>query len=111
MCNFGQNNVKRIYEKIWGRAPRYMWWINRKIHNDKNGKNEKVFESMINAIKLTKYIDEIIKIKKENPKPKINFDDMLIFNKKDNKRIDIESLLTKKINPSFKYYIIKNLPL
>ncbi len=49
--------------------------------------------------------------KKENPKPKINFDDMFIFNKKDNKRIDIESLLTKKINPSFKYYIIKNLPL
>ncbi len=27
--------------------------------------------------------------KKENPKPKINFDDMFIFNKKDNKRIDI----------------------
>ena len=82
-----------------------------KFTNEKNRKDEKVLERMINAIKLTKYIDEIIKIKKENPKPKINFDDMLIFNKKDNKRIDIESLLTKKINPSFKYYIIKNLPL
>ena len=82
-----------------------------KFKNEKNGKNEKVLERMINAIKLSKYIDEIIKIKKETPKLQINFDDMIIFNKKDNKRIDIEALLPQKINPSFKYYIIKNLPL
>ena len=36
---------------------------------------------------------------------------MAIFNKKGVKRLDIEGFLTKKINPSFQYYIIKNLQL
>lgn len=36
---------------------------------------------------------------------------MIIFNKKGNKTIDIESLLKLEMNPSFKFYIIKNLQL
>jgi hypothetical protein len=73
----------------------------QKFEKEKNQKNKKILEKIINALKLSKYIDEIIKIKKETTFPKINFDDMIIFNKKDNKTIDIEGLLTQKINPSF----------
>jgi hypothetical protein len=83
----------------------------QKFEKEKNQKNKKILEKIIHALKLSKYIDEIIKIKKETTFPKINFDDMIIFNKKNNKTIDIEGLLTQKINPSFKYYIIKNLQL
>ena len=83
----------------------------KKFKEENYTKNKKILDKLINALKLSKYIDEIIKIKKETPLQQINFDDMAIFNKKDVKRIDIEGLLTKKINPSFKYYIIKNLQL
>ena len=61
-------------------------------------------------MKLSKYYDTIILEEKETPQTPINFDDMKIF-LKNNNDVDIESLLTKNINPSFKYYIIKNLQL
>ena len=62
-------------------------------------------------MKLSEFFDGIIKKEKEAPQNAINFDDMKIFYKINNERIDIESLLNKNINPSFKFYIIKNLQL
>jgi hypothetical protein len=38
-------------------------------------------------MKLAKYFDEIIKIKIETPESAVKFDDIMIFNKKDNKGI------------------------
>ena len=49
--------------------------------------------------------------KKKVLKITIDFDDMVIFNKGNEKRIEVESLLLKQMNPSFKFYIIKNLQL
>ena len=62
-------------------------------------------------MKLAKYFDEIIKVEKESPEKSIDFEDMVIFKKGNEKRIEVESLLLKQINPSFKFYIIKNLQL
>ena len=41
--------------------------------------------------------------KKKVHKITIDFDDMVIFNKGNEKRIEVESLLLKQINPSFKF--------
>ena len=71
----------------------------------------KILDIFIYLMNLSKYYDEIIKAAKENPEKAISFEDMKIFDKGKEKRIEIESLLLKKINPSFKFYIIKNLGL
>ena len=49
--------------------------------------------------------------KKKVRKINIDFEDMVIFNKGNEKRIEVESLLLKQINPCFKFYIIINLQL
>ena len=71
----------------------------------------KQINAIINGMKLAKYFDEIIKVEKESPEKSIDFEDMVIFKKGNEKRIEVESLLLKQINPSFKFYIIKNLQL
>ena len=71
----------------------------------------KQIDAIINGMKLAKYFDEIIKVEKESPEKSIDFEDMVIFKKGNEKRIEVESLLLKQINPSFKFYIIKNLQL
>ena len=53
---------------------------------------------------------EKIKAGEIEEKP-LDFNDMIIFNQKDNKTIEIKELLTHEMNPSFKFYIIKNLEL
>ena len=68
----------------------------------------KILTALINVMMLSKFFDGTIK---SDSKENINFDDMVIFDKTNKNRIDIDSLLMKKINPSFKYFIIKNLPL
>ena len=83
-------------------------FFEEKNKNLEEDNQKKILTALINVIKLSKYFDGIIK---SEVKEIINFDDMVIFEKKNNNRIDIESLLKKKINPSFKYFIIKNLPL
>ena len=63
-------------------------------------------------MKLAKCIHTITESTSNTIVNKITFDDIVIFDKKDEKRIEIESLLNKKINhPSFKYFIIKNIQL
>ena len=112
ICVFSSKVMYREFTKKYSEIlPDTFDELLKKFNEEKSTKNKKVLDKLINALKLSKYIDEIIKIKKETPSQQINFDDMVIFNKKDVKRIDIEGLLTKKINPSFKYYIIKNLQL
>jgi hypothetical protein len=80
----------------------------KKINKDLE---KKILEKIICSMKLAKYFDEIIIASKETPDKAVDFEDMIIFDKGDKKRIEIESLLLKKINPSFKFYIIKNLQL
>ena len=75
------------------------------------GNQKNILTAVINAMKLSKYFSEIIRDDEKKPENKVTFNDMIIFNKKNNERIDIDSLLLKKINPSFKFFIIKNLQL
>ena len=86
--------------------------LNNKNREDISSKKE-LLEALINTMELSIKFDEIIKIKnEESPQNIINFDDLKIFNKIDNNEnvnVNIESLLLEKINPSFKFYIIKNM--
>ena len=75
------------------------------------GNEEKILSAIINAMKLSKFFNDIIKTNEKIKENKVSFNDMAIFDKKNNKRIDIESLLLKQMNPSFKFFIIKNLQL
>jgi hypothetical protein len=93
-------------------------FINKKDElNNKNTEDisskKNLLEALINTMELSLRFDEIIKIKnEESPQNIIIFDDLKIFNKKDNnenENVNIESLLLEKINPSFKFYIIKNM--
>ena len=86
-------------------------FINKK--NDMNSINKediinrkKLLETLINAMELSKKFDEIIK-NEELPQNPINSDVIKIFNIL--MKVNIESLLLEKINPSFKFYIIKNM--
>ena len=63
----------------------------------------KIIHTIIIAMKLPKYFDEIVNEEKKVRKITIDFDDMVIFNKGNEKRIEVESLLLKQINPSFKF--------
>ena len=63
----------------------------------------KIIHTIIIAMKLAKYFDEIVNEEKKVHKITIDFDDMVIFNKGNEKRIEVESLLLKQINPSFKF--------
>ena len=83
----------------------------KEVNTMKESNEKKELEAIINAMKLSEFFDGIIKKEKEAPQNAINFDDMKIFYKINNERIDIEYLLNKNINPSFKFYIIKNLQL
>ena len=67
--------------------------------------------AIINVMKLSKYFNEIINENEKTLQNKVTFNDMVIFDKRNNKYIDIESLLYKKMNPSFKFFIAKNLKL
>ena len=67
---------------------------------------KKLLETLINAMELSKKFDEIIK-NEELPQNPINSDVIKIFNIL--MKVNIESLLLEKINPSFKFYIIKNM--
>ena len=58
---------------------------------------------------LAKIFDEIIKENQNNEKGENNFDDVKIFQRKNNARLNIEELFREKINPSFKFYMIKNI--
>ena len=62
-------------------------------------------------MKLSLYFQKIIESSKETTNDKLTFDDLTVLDKGNEKRIEIESLLNKKINPAFKYYIIKNMQL
>lgn len=62
-------------------------------------------------MRLSKYLNEIIKIDNESEDYFINFDDIALFIDENDDIVEIESLILKKINPSLKYYIIKNLSL
>jgi len=86
-------------------------FFKEKVDTMKKSKEKKELEAIINAMELSEFYDGIMKKEKEKPKAPNNFDDMKIFYKINNERIDIESLLNKNINPSFKFYIIKNLKL
>ena len=77
----------------------------------KESNQKKELIAIINAMKLSEFYDGIIKAEKNTPQNPVEFEDMKIFQKDNNERIDIESLLNKNINPSFKFYIIKNLQL
>ena len=83
--------------------------------NEEDPKNRSMKEEISKSIKsvmdLAKNFDIIIKEEENqnNIEEKNNFDDMEIFKKEKNKRLNAEELITKKINPSFKYYIIKNI--
>ena len=86
-------------------------FVNQK--NDMNSINKediinrkKLLETLINAMELSKKFDEIIK-NEELPQNPINSDVIKIFNIL--MKVNIESLLLEKINPSFKFYIIKNM--
>jgi len=73
---------------------------------------KKELEAIINGMKLAKFIQLIIESNDNTFDKKITFDDIAIFNNEDGKKIEIESLLiNKEINPSFKYFIIKNIQL
>ena len=87
------------------------FFINEEKKQESQSFGKKVLKAIINAMKLAKYFDEIINACKETPGKPVSFEDMKIFDKGKNKRIEIESLLLKDINPSFKFYIIKNLQL
>ena len=99
--------MKKIKENLPNNYDELMKIFKQEIKEQKS----EVIEKIINAMNLSKYYDEIMKNKEKTPEKPVDFDDMIIFNKKDNKRIDIEALLTKEMNPSFKFYIIKNLKL
>ena len=79
--------------------------------NMKQSAEKKELQAIINGMKLAKYIQTIIESTTNTTDNAISFEDIRIFDKKDEKRIEIESLLNKKINPSFKYFIIKNIQL
>ena len=80
--------------------------------NKKDQENEKkILSAIINVMKLSKYFNEIINENEKTLQSKVTFNDMMIFDKRNNKYIDIESLLYKKMNPSFKFFIAKNLKL
>ena len=76
--------------------------------NNQENSNKDKLNALINVMKLSKCFDEIISAKESI---NINFEDMAIFDKNKENKLDIESLLMKKMNPSFKYFIIKNLEL
>ena len=86
------------------------FFFERKKKENKTEENN-ILDRIIALIELSKYYDEIIKTTKENKGKPLNFEDMKIFDKGREKRIEIESLFLKKINTSFKFYIIKNLGL
>ena len=67
----------------------------------------KIIHTIIIAMKLAKYFDEILNEEKKVRKITIVFDDMVIFNKGNEKRIEVESLLLKQM----KFLIIINLQL
>ena len=68
-------------------------------------------KAIINGMKIAKYFDGIIKANKKKTQKTMNFDDMMIFKKNNNKKFEIESILLENINPCFKFYIVKNLQL
>jgi hypothetical protein len=88
-------------------------WKNEEDLKNKSMKEE-ISKSIKSVMDLAKNFDIIIKdsIKEEenqnNIEEKNNFDDMKIFKKENNKRLNAEELIKIKINPSFKYYVIKN---
>ena len=86
-------------------------FFENEVKSMKESNEKKELEAIINALKLSEFYNGIIIKQKETLQNPINFEDMKIFKKINNERIDIESLLTQNINPSFKFYIIKNLQL
>ena len=72
---------------------------------------KKEFKALINIMRLSKYFNEIIKTDNESEDNYINFDDIALFIDENDDIVEIESLISKNINPSLKYYIIKNLSL
>ena len=82
-------------------------WKNEKdaINRDKK---EEISKAITNVMNLAKNFNVIITQSNEEEE-KNNFDDVKIFVKENNKRINVEELITEKINPSFKFYMIKNI--
>lgn len=62
-------------------------------------------------MRLSKYFNEIIKTDNESEDNYFNFDDIALFIDENDDIVEIESLISKNINPSLKYYIIKTLSL
>lgn len=59
------------------------------------GNQKDILTAVTNAMKLSKCFNEIIEDNKKIPENKVTFNDMIIFNKKNNKRIDI---INSKLN-------------
>ena len=105
LCKEFMKKYKIELEKGYNKLLTY-FENDRKKMNQRAEKKE--LEAIINGLKSAKYIQTIIESTTNTTENKITFDDIVIFDKKDKKRIENELLLNKKINSSFKYFIIKN---
>ena len=65
---------------------------------------KKEFKALINIMRLSKYFNEIIKTDNESEDNYFNFDDIALFIDENDDIVEIESLISKNINPSLKYY-------
>ena len=104
LCKESMKKYKIELEKGYNKLLTYFENDRKKM---KQRAEKKELEAIINGLKSAKYIQTIIESTTNTTENKITFDDIVIFDKKDEKRIEIESLLNKKIT-SFKYFIIKN---
>ena len=90
-----------------------MAFFNNEISNFNQNQSliKKEFEALVDIMKLSKYFNDIIKNDDESKDNYFNYDDIAIFVDENDNIVEIESLISKNINPSLKYYIIKNLNL
>ena len=105
-----ENLKKELNEKNFEELLSYFEtdWKNEEDTKNKD-KKEEISKSLINVMNLAKIFDEIIKENQNNEEGENNFDDVKIFQRKNNARLNIEELFREKINPSFKFYMIKNI--
>lgn len=108
--NTNENLKKELNEKNFEGLLSYFVtdWKNEEDTKNKD-KKEEISKSLTNVMNLAKIFDEIIKENRNNEEGEINFDDVKIFQRKNNARLNIEELFTEKINPSFKFNMIKNI--
>ena len=105
------DSIKKNNEPLPENFDDLLIFFENEIEKKVSLEEKKTLGVIIDVMKLSKSFDDIIKYNEITKDPPIFFDDMIIFKSKDENVVDIESLISKKINPSLKFYIINNMEL